>query len=192
MKNLFSRKNRKLVILLFLGICGLLSCKKGRNNPKSCNGTNTRREIKIVTDPLSDEIDVRPIITSVDSIGSIVVPEATKNTPRQEIEKKVFSITATVHKLSKHRDGDWKVKLTDGNDKYINCESPNLGCEYISGSIFLSEMEAVRDWIEVNKDDLVGKTVTITGVGFIDIDHKFPRNAADNEMELHPILDIHF
>ena len=120
------------------------------------------------------------------------MPEAKKETVRQDVEKKVFEITAEVHKLSKHRDGDWKIKLTDGNDKYINCESPNMGCEYIQNSAFFSEMEIVRNWIEENKDDLVGKTVTITGIAFIDIDHKYPRNAADNELELHPILDIHF
>jgi len=74
-----------------------------------------------------------------------------KNTERQEIEKKVFTIRAKVHKLSKHRDGDWKVKLTDGNDKYVNCESPNMGCEYIGVSRFYSQMESARSWIEENK-----------------------------------------
>lgn len=177
------------VLLLFAGFA---SCKKGKNNPKSCNGSSTRREVKIATDDLDSQVDLTPISISVDSIGSLDVPEAKKKTVRQDVEKKVFTITATVHKLSKHRDGDWKIKLTDGKDKYINCESPNMGCEYIQNSVFLSEMEIVRNWIEENKDDLVGKTVTVTGVGFIDIDHRYPRNAADNELELHPILDVHF
>jgi hypothetical protein len=50
----------------------------------------------------------------------------------------------------------------------------------------------VRRWIEENKDDLIGKTLTITGVGFIHFDHKYPRNAAPSEIALHPILDIKF
>ncbi|MFK7783478.1 MAG: hypothetical protein AB8B56_00105 [Crocinitomicaceae bacterium] len=183
-------KLHHLFVLLLL--FGFISCKKGKNNPESCNGSSTRREVKIATDDLASQIDLTPISISVDSIGGLDVQEAKKNTVRQDVEKKVFEITATVHKLSKHRDGDWKIKLTDGNDKYINCESPNMGCEYIQNSTFFSEMETVRNWIEENKDDLVGKTVTITGVGFIDIDHRFPRNAAENELELHPILDIHF
>jgi hypothetical protein len=53
-------------------------------------------------------------------------------------------------------------------------------------------MERTRNWIEPRYGELAGKTVTITGVGFIDIDHRYPRNAAKNEMELHPILDISF
>jgi hypothetical protein len=168
------------------------ACKKGKNNPDSCNGSSTRRDIKICIDDDANAIDTIAIVTTVDSIGGISVPESDKDSERQDIEKMVFTITAEVHKLSKHRDGDWKVKLTDGNDKYINCEAPNMGCAYISSSIFYDQMETSRDWIEENKDDLVGKTVTITGVAFIDIDHKYPRNAAENELELHPILDIRF
>lgn len=179
-------------ILILLILLSFTSCKKGKNNPKSCNGKSTRREVKIGTDDLASQINLNPIVISVDSIGSLDVPEANKQMERQDVEKKVFKITAKVHKLSKHRDGDWKIKLTDGNDKFINCESPNMGCEYIQNSTFFSEMEIVRNWIEENKDDLVDKTVTVTGVAFIDIDHKFPRNAAENELELHPILDIHF
>lgn len=181
--------------ILVISICTtfiFLGCKKGKNNPESCNGKNTRREIKIAIDKAASQIDLIPIITNVASIGNLDVPEADKNSSRQAIEKKTFTITAKVHKLSKHMDGDWKVKLTDGNDKYVNCESPNMGCEYIKNSTLYNEMEVVRNWIEENKDDLEGKTVTITGVAFIDIDHKYPRNAADNEIEIHPILDIHF
>lgn len=53
-------------------------------------------------------------------------------------------------------------------------------------------MEKVRKWIEENQNDLEGKVVTITGVAFIDIDHKYPRNSAENELELHPILSVKF
>ena len=180
---------------VFYSICFLLlsySCAKGKDNPAACNGKNTRREIKIVTDVFANEIDTIPIITNVTEIGALKVPESNKNSARQDIEKKVYQITAEVHKVSQHRDGDWKIKLTDGDDHFINCESPNLGCAHIGSSIFYDEMLKSRKWILANKADLEGKTVTITGIAFIDIDHKYPRNAAENELELHPILDIHF
>lgn len=179
-------------LFFFIPFLLIVSCKKGKNNPDACNGSSTRRDVKICIDASAIDIDTIPIVTNVDSIGSIEVPEAHKDIERQDIEKKVFTITAEVHKVSNHRDGDWKIKLTDGNDKYINCESPNMGCEYISDSRFYNKMKIVRDWVMENKDDLEGKTVTITGVAFIDIDHKYPRNAAENELEIHPILDIHF
>lgn len=178
------------ILILFSGIVS--GCKKGKNNPDACNGSSTRREIKICTDAAAIDIDTTAIITDVASIGSMDVPEAHKDIERQDIEKKVFTITAKVHKVSNYRDGDWKIKLTDGNGKYINCESPNMGCEYIADSRFYNEMNTVRDWVMENKDDLEGKTVTVTGVAFIDIDHRYPRNAAENELEIHPILDIHF
>jgi hypothetical protein len=182
----------KKTLFIIVSLTTLLGCKKGKNNPESCNGKNTRREVKLAIDEAAFQIDVTPIKTTVDSIGSFSVVEIDSDSKRQEIEKKVFSITATVHKLSKHRDGDWKVKLTNGQDQFINCESPNMGCEHVGASLFETELSAVRTWIEANKDDLVGRTVTIVGVAFIDIDHRYPRNAAENELELHPILDIHF
>lgn len=182
---------KTIYFTLFISLL-LISCNKGKNNDDSCNGSSTRRDIKICIDDNASEIDTIPIITDVDSIGSFSVPESGKNSTRQDIEKLTFTITAEVHKLSKHLDGDWKVKLTDGNDKFINCEAPNMGCSYIGDSRFYDEMHEARDWIEENQDDLEGRTVTITGVAFIDIDHKYPRNAAENELELHPILDIHF
>lgn len=168
-----------------------LSCGKNKTDD-SCNGESTRRNIKIAIDDDAFSIDTIPIITTVDSIGAISVVEADKETIRQDIEKKVFSITATVHKVSDHRDGDLKVKLTNGNDKYINCESPNPDCEYINNSRFFKQIQTTHKWIEDHYDELEGKTVTITGVAFIDIDHKYPRNAAENELELHPIIDIHY
>ncbi|MCR9172442.1 MAG: hypothetical protein NXI10_08130 [bacterium] len=182
---------RSLLFFIVLA-CTLAACNKGKNNPESCNGSSTRRDVKICIDAASNQIDLTPINIDVAGIGALEVPEIDKDDPRQAVEKKVFTITARVHKLSKHRDGDWKVKLTDGNDKYVNCENPNPGCEYAKESEFYDAFVNAREWIEANKNDLEGKTVTITGVGFIDIDHKYPRNAADNEMELHPILSIHF
>lgn len=179
-----------LASLLFMGIG--FSCKKGKNNSESCNGSSTRRDIKLVIDDAASEVDTIPIIATIDSLGSLDLPKAKKDLERQEIEKHVFTVTGTVKKVSKYRDGDYHIKLEDEDENFLNCESPNFGCSYAPDSRFFEEFKTVREWIEENKEDLVGKTLTITGVGFIDLDHKYPRNAAPNEIELHPILDIHF
>lgn len=184
--------SRLSVLLVFALSFTVIACKKGKNNTESCNGKSTRRDVKLCTDEAASEINTTPIAIGVAEIGALSVPEIEKEDPRQDAEKTVYTITATVHKLSKHRDGDWKVKLTDGNDKYVNCENPNPGCEYAKSSPYYNEFLSVREWIEMHKDSLEGKTVTVTGVAFIDIDHKYPRNAAENELELHPILSIHF
>ncbi|MBD3638471.1 MAG: hypothetical protein HUJ25_14055 [Crocinitomicaceae bacterium] len=179
-----------------LNIIGVLllftACNKGKNNPESCNGESTRRDIKLVIDDAAMEVDTIPIVTTVDSIGSIELPEADKNTERLEIEKRTFTVTGLVHKVSKHRDGDYKIKFISDNEKYLNCEAPNTGCAYADSSRFYEQFKAVRAFIEQYEDELEGETLTITGVAFIDIDHKYPRNAAENEIELHPILNISF
>lgn len=179
------------IVFLFVGLL-FLSCNKGKNNPKSCNGESTRRSVKILTDDKVNLIDTNAVVLTVAEIGALTVPEVDKHDPRQSVEQQVYTITAKVHKVSKHRDGDWKIKLVDDQENYINCESPNMGCEYILNSPFFGEMKSSRDWIEEHQEELEGKTITIKGVGFIDIDHKYPRNAAKNEMELHPILSIEF
>jgi hypothetical protein len=170
----------------------LLNCEKGKSNDESCNGDSTRREVKICTDSEADSIKLTPIEITVKAFGEIAVDEVSKKDKRQPLEYNIYTITAKVHKLSYHRDGDWKVKLTDGEDRFVNCENPNPNCEFAIHSRFHNNYKTVRTWINENKDDLEGKTVTITGVGFIDIDHKYPRNAALNEMELHPILEISY
>lgn len=57
---------------------------------------------------------------------------------------------------------------------------------------FLDKYIKVIEFIKQNEDNLEGKSITITGVAFIDIDHYYKRNQAENNMELHPILDIKF
>lgn len=184
----------KLHHLVFVYIIALVisACNKGKNNQESCNGESTRRDIKLVTDTNAMEVDTIAITSTIDSLGSLNLIKVDSKTIRQDIEKKVFTVTAKVEKVKKYRDGDWKVKLVDENEKYLNCEAPNIGCSYAKTSRFYEKYQAVRIWIDENEDNLEGKVVTITGVAFIDINHGYPRNAAENEIELHPILDISF
>ncbi|MEO9532527.1 MAG: hypothetical protein ABJG68_07650 [Crocinitomicaceae bacterium] len=182
----------KLILFLFLLSTFTFSCKKGKNNPESCNGSSTRRDIKLVIDEAADDVDTIPIFATIDSLGSVDLPKAKSDLERQEIEKHVFTVTGTVEKVKKYRDGDYHIKLVDEDENFMNCESPNFGCSYAPDSRFFEQFKTVREWIEEHEEELVGKELTITGVGFIDIDHKYPRNAAPNEIELHPILDIGF
>ena len=131
--------------------------QKGINDADSCNGSSTRRNVKILIDELATSIDTAIIINiSVDSIGNLDVPEVNKESAHQEVEKKVFRITAKVHKMSKHRDGDIKIKLTNSNDIYINYEAPYMDCTFIQSSVFFSRMERVRNWIEPGYEELEG------------------------------------
>lgn len=174
--------------LVFIFLIVLVSCGKGKNNPESCNG-KTRREVKLAIDSRSNEIDSIPIVTTIDSIGNIEVPEVEWETGRQDVELKIYSIYAKVDEVDKARDGDYHIRLTDG-DTHMITEVPNPGCSWAKSSKYFHRFVTVRKFLEEN--DIEGKSVWITGIAFIDIDHHYRRKQAPNNLELHPVLDIHF
>lgn len=180
----------KQVVILTLSLLLLLSCNKDRS--ESCNG-NTRREIKLMIDDLASTVDTAVIDISIKEIGQIEVPEVKKETPRQDVEKKVYRVTGTINKIKQYRDGDIHIRLDDGNDNYIITEIPNPGCVYAASASMLNEWNQAISFVKANGfEDLEGKTVTITGVAFVDIDHHYKRKQAENNMELHPIIKIEF
>jgi hypothetical protein len=167
----------------------ITSCsKKGKNNPEACNG-DTRRPVKIMTDDLAWAVDTIPIFTTIDSLGSLEVSEVKSQTGRQEVEKRTYTVKCYVEKVKRVHDGDIHIKLQSG-DKYMIVEAVNPDCDYAESSKLLHRFVKVREFLENNK--IEGKTVYITGVAFIDIDHHYKRKQAENNLELHPVLDIHF
>jgi hypothetical protein len=173
--------------LLFIS---LVSCQKHRSDADSdaCNG-DTRREVKLMTDALAASVDTVPVSISLKDFGDLSVPEVSTETGRQEIEKKVYSVTATVDKVKIEQDGDYHIRLKDG-DAYLITECPNPNCSYAEGSPYAETYRHIRELIRSN--ELEGKVVTVTGVAFIDIDHHYKRKEAKNRMELHPILEVEF
>lgn len=190
MNTLFS-KHRKRITMYGVFLLTTASCNDSKTND-ACNGESTRRDIKIATDIDAVSIDTLPIVSTVDSIGSIIVPEIDRKSPRQEIENKTFTVTGKVEKVKKYHDGDWKVKLISTDEKYLNCEIPNPDCEFAKNSVFYQKYQTAYQWVEDHHESLEGDTVTITGVAFIDIDHPYPRNSSENNLELHPVLSISF
>ncbi len=175
-----------LTALIVIGC--FAACKKGKKDPDSCNG-NTRREVKLLIDASVSLVDTTPISITLAELGALDVSEVKSSTERQEAEKKVYTVIATVEEVDRKRDGDWHILLKDG-DHYLITECPNPGCKYAETSSYWSTYERINTFIENN--NLEGKTVTITGVAFIDIDHHYKRKQAKNNLELHPILDIRF
>jgi hypothetical protein len=173
-------------VFLYILILSLLSCNKGTEKDKSCNG-NTRRDVKLLIDASRNLVDTTPVSISLKDIGELSVPEVKRETDRLELEYKVYSVRATVDKVDVEADGDTHIRLTDG-DNYLITECPNPNCEYALGSAYLNAFQTIRNFIDAN--DLEGKEVTITGVAFVDIDHHYKRKQAKNNIELHPILRI--
>lgn len=165
-----------------------LGCHKGKNNPEACNG-DTRRELKVLIDNAITSINYNPVITTVTDLGNLEVPEVDSDTKRQSVEMQVYTVTAKVDKCDKKWDGDYHIRLIEG-DNYLITEVPNTGCSYAQQSSYLGFYAEVREFL--SKNDIEGKTVTVTGVAFVDIDHKYKRKQAKNNIELHPIFSIKF
>lgn len=184
--------NFQNLIIIFFSFAFINSCKKGKNNPDACNGSSTRRDIKLCVDQYSNLIDTNRIVIDIATIGSIDVIEVNSETPRQDIEKKVYQVTGIVDKVKRYRDGDYHIRIKDQNDNYLICESPNYGCSFAEDSPYVNIFKLISVSIEKEKDSLLGKEITITGVAFIDLNHHYKRKQAKNNIELHPILDIKF
>ena len=171
---------------MFFSVCK----KKGKHNSNACNG-NTRREVKICTDGSANLIDTNRIQTTIKALGELPVPDkVVSETTRLGLELKTYVIRAKIDKLKKERDGDYHLRMVDESGNYLICESANPNCEYATQSRFLTQIQEVRQFIEDN--DLEGKTVTVIGIAFVDIDHGYKRKQAKNNIELHPILKISF
>lgn len=177
--------------LLFAFVLLCISCEeKGKHDPEACSG-NTRREIKLLTDANALFVDSVPDTITIVEFNAIVRPEVDRETGRQAVEYRRYTIRAKVDKLKRERDGDFHIRLSDG-EHYLITEAVNPGCVYASGSAFLEDFKRVRDFIAANESSLEGKEVTITGIAFVDIDHHYKRKESENNMELHPVLDISF
>ncbi|MBC7864506.1 MAG: hypothetical protein IAF38_16140 [Bacteroidia bacterium] len=186
------KKSGKYFIVAFLLIAILFNCKKkGKNNIEACNG-DTRRDVKVCIDALTSQLDTHAVFTTITSLGELSVPDVNSETGRLDLEKKIYTVKCKIDKASKERDGDIHIRLVEG-DNYLIAESANPECDYATGSIYVAAYKKVRDFLTIKDlDVLEGKEIYITGVAFVDIDHGYKRKQAKNNIELHPILDIHF
>lgn len=177
----------KNVLFLFL-IALNFSCQKGKKNPDACNG-DTRREVKLMTDEKSSEVNFVSDTTTIKALGELVVPEVKTDTERQNAEKQLYTVRCKVDKVKREHDGDFHIRLVDG-EEYLIAECPNPNCSYAHTSPLLDRYREVYFFVENNH--LEGKEVTVTGVAFIDIDHHYKRKQAKNNMELHPVIFISY
>ena len=174
--------------LIIISAVVFLSCKKGKNDSDACNG-DSRRDVKLMEDALAADVDTVPVFITIEDLGALTVPEVHGSTERQNIEKQVYTVRAVVDKVERERDGDYHIRLVSG-DKYLITEIPNPDCEFASVSPYVEKFRTALEFVEAN--DLEGEEVEVTGVGFVDIEHYYARKQADNNIELHPILSIHF
>ena len=111
------------------------------------------------------------------------------------IEDKTYTITCNITIKKDESDNDIHLVLSDGTNTLIG-EIPDPACSEAASSAYVNQFIAARNFINTNigsgnfTNVNIG-LVDVTGVAFIDPPH-LQIGAAPNNLELHPIIDIHF
>lgn len=110
-------------------------------------------------------------------------------------EFRTWQVTATLVALKEEDDGDIHVRLSSGGHPII-AEVPLPRC-VSSASRWKAPITSARNYLtsrySIGLSDwtYVYRTVTIRGLGFFDEEHGVT-GAAPNDIELHPVIYVHF
>ncbi len=161
----------------------------------NCGGVE-RWDVKVLTDNKVNTIDFTPITTTVNGMVTIVTPQPSTSMPRFEgVEDKTYKLVCKITIKKNEADNDYHLVFSDGIHTFIG-EIPNPVCAAASTSDFVDQFIAARNFIDTyipqtNSNTVNIPDVEVTGVAFIDPPHG-QTGKAPNNIEFHPILDIHF
>ena len=168
----------------------------GDEKGMSCTGGTERWSQKVLTDAAHTQINFTPVVKTVSQMVALTTPTPSTTMPRTApIETTTYTTNCTITIKKAETDNDYHLVLYDGSKTMIG-EIPDPTCSGTSGSAYVSQYTACRQFIDAhiasgNVSNVNIPPVVVTGVGFIDPPHG-QTGAAANNMELHPILDIHF
>lgn len=169
--------------------------KYNENSRMLCGGVE-RWNVKVLVDPSVATINFTPVVTTIANLVNIVTPVPNANMPRYAgVEDKTYSVTCKITIKKSEPDNDYHLVLSDGVNTLIG-EVPDPACAAAGSSSYLNQYIAVRNF--VNANIAAGNVynvnippVVVYGVAFVDPPHG-QTGKAPNNLELHPILDIHF
>jgi hypothetical protein len=163
----------------------------------ACGGEE-RWDVKTLADSDASKIRTTPVDTTVAEMVAQPRPAGVNATlPRTgTVETTTYRLTATLTLYKREADQDYHLVLEDGDDTMI-AEIPNPDCA--PNSTVLSQIKNAREEFDkefrVSSDKHATKiSVTVTGIGFFDIVHGGAGQIghAENNIEIHPVLDIKF
>jgi hypothetical protein len=183
-----------LYVLLFAG-AGQESIG-GSDKDNKCGGEE-RWEEKILIDPGVDQINTRPIDTTIAGLTGIntKTPDTKfkNDRPRMEIEKKVYRIkNCFITDVLRENDNDLHLVIEDGDKKdphTMIAEIPDPKCKEAQGSEFIENFIQTRQVLLDHASNYRHYLFTITGVLFVDKAHG-QTGVAPNAVEIHPILEL--
>jgi hypothetical protein len=166
----------------------------------ACTGRQ-RWEVKTTSDADAADIDADPVDTTIAQLNRLDRPdEVTRNGPRTDgVEKTVYVVDAVLVEFFSEKDQDRHLVLRS-RGSYLVAEIADPQCVKNSAR-FHDEIHEVRDFFDeefqrpngqaAKSKKNVNRRVRVTGVGFFDWPHTV-KNAADNFIELHPVIEIEF
>ena len=185
--------NKIIVVFSLLLLCSVVG--KSQTQSILCGGVE-RWSVKVLIDPAVNTINFTPVITTLDSLINLPTPIPTSSNPRiAGIEDKVYTIRCHITIKKSESDFDYHLVLSDGVHTLI-AETPDPACATASSSAYVNNFISVRNFVDANIApgnvyNVNLPDVDVTGVAFVDIEHG-QTGVAPNNLELHPILDIHF
>jgi len=159
-----------------------------------------RWSIKIGTDAGAKSIDLNsPKDETIEGVRNLTRPATVDaNTTRVTgVETTVYRISGRIKQFKRETDdSDYHVVLADDSGRTIIIEIPSPACT--AGSPWQSVMAGVRTEFDeqigpaTTQFKMVDVPVTVTGVGFFDVDHGAPGQTghAPNNFEMHPVLSL--
>jgi hypothetical protein len=169
----------------------------GERSDRSMNcGGVERWSVKVLVDNAVNQINFTPVTQTVSQLVALTTPSPSSSMPRTgPVEMQVYTTNCTITIKKSETDNDYHLVMTDGTKTMIG-EIPDPACSAAASSAYVSQFTACRNFIDAhiasgNVYSVNIPPVVITGVGFVDPPHG-QTGAAANNLEIHPILDIHF
>jgi hypothetical protein len=152
--------------------------------------------VKVLTDYKADSVNFTPDTISVSKFDSLPAPPPNSNAPRMHpVEFQTYAIHCRVVAKRDETDADYHLQMYDGL-LYGIAEIPDPACSEAAASKYAPQFIAARNFATQRMGAGSNYSVNIprviiTGVGFVDPPHG-QTGAAQNNMELHPVIDIRF
>ena len=193
-------KNTLIIILFAFSISSYsqneeLNERTAATNTTACGGVE-RWSVKVLTDAASSTVNFTGSVTTIANLVNIVTPTPSSSMPRYAgVEDKTYSVTCTITIKKVETDNDYHLVLSDGVHTLIG-EIPDPTCSAAASSSHVNQYIAARNFVNAhiasgNVFNVNIPSVVVYGVAFIDPPHG-QTGAAPNNLEIHPILDIHF
>jgi hypothetical protein len=166
-----------------------------RTGSANCGGVE-RWAVKVCDASDTNQINWTPVLKTVSQMVALTTPSPSTSMPRTgPIETTTYVTNCTITIKKAETDNDYHLVLYDGSKTMIG-EIPDPACSGAASSARVKDFIAARNFIDAhiasgNVFSVNIAPVVVTGVGFVDPPHG-QTGAAANNMEIHPIIDIHF